>query len=337
MDIKKRLFYVVVAIFSVVAAGSCGFYVLLHGEPRFVDCIYMTIITVTTVGYGEVIEVSGNTPAEIFTMVLIVFGMGIILYGISTLTALLIEGELSGILRIRQMQKKIGKRRDHYIVCGGGETGYPLIVELAKNKCQVVLIEVDETRLERCKSIEGMLYVEGDATEDQNLINAGIDRAAGILVCLPSDKDNLYITMTARMMNKSIRIISRMINEKIRPKLVTAGANSVVSPNSIGALRMASEMIRPAAVSFLDRMLRSQAGDYRIHQIKISEGASVVGKTVAESGIKRDYNLTILGIQPENVSEIDFDPPAFSYTLKAGMALIVLGKVDKIVQAQADF
>jgi voltage-gated potassium channel len=230
----------------------------------------MTVISLTTVGFGEVIEVTGNVPAEIFTMLLIIFGMGIILYGISTVTALIIEGELSGILRKKKMFKRISKMKNHYIVCGGGETGRPILEELAKNKEPFVLIEQDEGNIQRCKSVADLLYVEGDATDDENLVAAGIENAAGIIITLPSDKDTLYVTMTARMLNKKVRIVSRMINQKLKPKLKMAGANSVVSPNTIGALRMASEMIRPTVVDFLDRMLRSKQGNLRIHQIIVS-------------------------------------------------------------------
>jgi voltage-gated potassium channel len=132
----------------------------------------MTVVSLTTVGYGEVIEITGNIPAQIFTMVLITFGMGIILYGMSTITAIIIEGHLTGILRKKKMMKQIQKLKNHTIVCGGGETGRPVMVELAKNKELFVLIERNEENIERCQSIENFLYIQGDATEDENLMAA---------------------------------------------------------------------------------------------------------------------------------------------------------------------
>ncbi len=296
------------------------------------DCIFMTVISLTSVGYGEILQVTGNPAAQIFTMILITFGMGILLYGISSMTALLVEGDLSGILRKKQMDKQIKKLNNHYIVCGGGETGCPLLEELVKNREQVVLIELDEKNIERCSLIENLLYIKGDATDDQNLLAAGIERAAGIIIALPSDKDNLYITMTARMLNKKIRIISRMTDQKLRPKLKKAGANSVVSPNSIGALRMASEMIRPAAVDFLDSMLRSKGTHLRIHQITISEKSAALGKKIDESGIKDKFDLLILGSRQRG-GEIEFNPSP-SMVLKDGITLIVMGKVDNIIRAK---
>jgi len=335
MSIRKRLYLILFSISLVVLAGSVGYYSLFGGKPKFMDCIYMTVISLTTVGFGEVIEITGNVPAQIFTMLLITFGMGIILYGISTITALIIEGELSGILRKKKMLKRISKMKKHYIVCGGGETGRPVIEELAKNKEPFVLIEQNEDNIERCKSVTDLLYVEGDATDDENLVAAGIEKAAGIIITLPSDKDSLYVTMAARMLNKEIRIISRMVDQKLLPKLKMAGANSVVSPNTIGALRMASEMIRPTVVDFLDRMLRSKQGNLRIHQIIVSENSSFAEKNIHESGLKAKFNLLILAVRHDN-GEIEFNPPA-AQVLTSGMTLITMGDVDDIARARKAF
>jgi len=287
------------------------------------------------VGYGEVIEVTGNDTAQIFTMILITFGMGIILYGISSLTALLLEGELSGIFRKKKMAKQIDKLNDHYIVCGGGETGSGVIVELCKNNEVAVLIEEDTERIERCKEICDLLYIKGDATDDENLIAAGIDRAAGIVISLPSDKDTLYVTMTARMLNQKIRIISRMTNQHLEPKLFKAGANAVVCPNAIGALRMASEMIRPTAVDFLDRMLRSSHGNLRIHELTVSENSKFSEKEIRHCGLKERYGLLVLGAKTK-AKDIEFNP-APTQKLTAGTTLIVMGAVGQIAKAKDAF
>ncbi len=334
MDIKRRLYFLLAAIAMVFILGSGGYYILYSGQQSFINCIFMTVITLTSVGYGEVLPVTGNLPAELFTMVLIIFGMGIILYGISTLTALLIEGELTDILRKNKMEKAIGKLSKHYILCGGGETGRPLLNELIKNRETVVLIESDRNRIETCRSIaEDLLYVEGDATDDQNLVKAGIDRAAGIIISLPSDKDNLYITMTARMLNRDVRIITRITDESHTPKLKKAGADRVVSPNVIGALRMASEMIRPAAVDFLDQMLRGQNGILRIHEIPITSGSVFSGKTIKASGIKDRFNLLVLGTKNTD-GRISFNPNP-DMLLEDGMTLIIMGDIQNIKKAQS--
>jgi len=299
------------------------------------DCVYMTVVSLTTVGYGEVIEITGNIPAQIFTMILIIFGMGIILYGISNMTAIIIEGELTGILRKKRMIKEIQKLKNHIIVCGGGETGRPVLIELVKNKEPVVLIEQEEENIERCQGVENLLYIQGDATDDENLMAAGILNASGIIIALPADKDNLYITMTARMLNKRIRIVSRMIDQKLEPKLKMAGADRVVSPNTIGALRMASEMIRPTVVDFLDSMLRSSRGNLRIHQITVSEDSGVAGKKLSEAGIEDKFDLLVLGAKHEK-EDIKFNPSP-SETLAVGMTLIVMGEVENIARARRLF
>ena len=332
MQIRKRLYYVLITIFLTLMVGSSGYYLIFGGKPKFMDCIYMTVISLTSVGYGEVLNISGNIPAQIYTMILIVCGMGVILYGISTLTALIIEGELSGILRKKQMEKQIAKLKDHYIVCGVGETGRHVLAELIKNKEPVVLIEQDEEAIEKCLSLEELLYVKGDATEDENLVIAGIERAAGIIICLPSDKDALYVTMTARMLNKNVRIITSMINQKLEPKLRKAGADKVVSPNYIGGLRMASEMMRPTVVDFLDSMLRSRQGNLRIHEIRISENSPWLGMKISEAGIQDRYRLLILGARAP-AREIEFNPPP-SKVLEKNVTLIVMGDVEDIAKAR---
>jgi voltage-gated potassium channel len=163
-----------------------------------------------------------------------------------------------------------------------------------------VLIEKDPDKIERLSAMGELLYIEGDATDDANLLLAGIDRAAGLITCLPSDKDNLFVTMSARMLNPRLRIISRMVDARLEPKLKKAGADRMVSPNSIGALRMASEMIRPTAVDFLDSMLRSKKGDLRISQINVTAASSLLGKPLKSSGIRTRHNLLVLAARDDH-------------------------------------
>jgi voltage-gated potassium channel len=334
MGIRSRLLYAAAILIGTMLLGSTGYYLIFEGSSSYIDCLYMTVISLTTVGYGEVLGITGNVPAQIFTMLLIVFGMGIILYSISTLTAMLIEGELTGMLRRRKMEKKIDALSGHYIVCGGGETGFPLAEELVTSKANVVLVEQANNVIERSRQTKGLYHVHGDATDDRNLVAAGIERASGIAICLPSDNDNLYITMTARMLNAKARIISRMTNRRLKPKLLKAGATSVVSPNAIGALRIASEMIRPEAVEFLDNMLRSERGELRIHPIAVKKNADLVGKPILESGLRDRFNLLLLGVRKEE-GEFEFRPPS-SFVIEAGMTLIVMGDIENINLAREE-
>jgi len=336
MNIKHRLQLVILLIILVILAGTLGYYAMFGGKYAIMDYLYMTVISITSVGYCEIIEITGNVPAEIFTMVLITFGMGIILYGLGTLTAVLIEGELSGILRKKKMEKEIGKLKNHIIVCGGGQTGLPVVMELVKNNESVVMIESEQESLDQClRHVENLLYVKGDATEDENLLAAGIETARGLAICLPSDKDNLYITMTARMLNSKVRIISTLVNVKLTPKLTKAGANSVVSPNTIGALRIASEMIRPTVVNFLDSMLRSQQGNLRIHQVVVTQNTASIGKPLGESGLVDRFGLMVLGAKRPGM-EIQFNPDPLTQ-IDPGLVLIVMGEVEDIAKAQKNF
>jgi len=337
MKIRTRLQFILLVILFVVLAGTAGYYHIYAGEHRILDCMYMTVVSLTSVGYGEIVPVSGNPRAEIFTMILITFGLGIIMYGISTLTALLVEGEVSGMLRKRQMEKKIAKLTGHIIVCGGGQTGRYVLEELHKNQEKSVLLEQDESRIELCREITDILHIKGDATDDANLLRCGIQKAKGIVIALPSDKDTLYVTMTARMLNPGIRIISRMVDHRLEPKLRKAGANSVVSPNFIGGLRMASELIRPTAVSFLDQMLRTGDRTLRIHELPVEPGSPLAGKSIAGSGIKSDFNLLVLALrkaaQPGEAPQTAFNP-APDVPLSAGDTLIVMGDVMDIARAR---
>jgi len=331
MELKKQIYFAVLSIIGFILAGSLGYYILFP-EAGFMACLYMTVISLTTVGYGEIISVTGNTAAEIFTMCLILSGMGIILYGISMLTATIIEGGLSGAIRRKRMLKQISDLQNHYIVCGGGRTGQPVVEEISKNRKKVVLIEKNPEIIKACQEkIKNLMYVEGDATDDNNLEAAGIRKAAGIIITLASDKDNLYITMTARMMNKIIRIIPRMTDFRLEAKLYKAGADSVVSPNRIGALRLASEMIRPAVVDFLDSMLRQDKGNLRINQISIENSSSLVGKPITELKLKTKFSLLLMGLK-ESTGVIKFDP-SHDRTLSKGDSLIVMGMVDDVDKA----
>ena len=332
MGSRRRLLYAIAIIVGTILMGSTGYYIIFDGRSSYLDCLYMTVISLTTVGYGEVLGITGNPPAQVFTMLLITFGMGIILYSISTLTAMLIEGELTGMLRRRKMQNQINALSGHYVICGGGETGFPLAVELVTSKASVVMVEQDTGVIERCRQIKGMFHVHGDATDDKNLVAAGIERATGVAICLPSDNDNLYITMTARMLNPNTRVISRMTNSRLKAKLLKAGATSVVSPNAIGALRMASEMIRPAAVEFLDNLLRSERGELRIHQILVKPDSPLTGRPIMTSGLRDQFNLLLLGVRRQD-GEFEFRPPS-TFVLEAGMTLIVMGDIDNIYRAR---
>jgi len=313
----------------VLIFGTTGYRLISAGEASWVDCLYMTVITVTSVGYAEVVDLSNNPVGRIFTVLLIIGGMSVVLYAFGTFVAFLVEGELAEILRRRKMSKDIARLHGHFIVCGAGDTGYHAICELARTRRPFVAIDRDPERLRRLRECEETHFIEGDATEEETLIEAGIERAAGILCALSSDQDNLFVTMTARELNPNLRIVTRAIDLKARDKMLKAGADSVVSPNHIGGLRMVSEMVRPSVVSFLDIMLRDHERALRIEEVPIEQGSELAGKTLSTAPIRDEVDALVLAVRTGDGESYIFNPTA-DQQLRPGMILVVMADVDAV-------
>jgi voltage-gated potassium channel len=310
--------------------GTLGYLYLSKGSASFIDCLYMTVITLTGVGYGEIVDLAHLPYGRVFTMVLIVFGMSVILYAISTVTAFIVEGTLRNVLWRRRMAKLIAKTENHYIVCGAGETSRHVLIELAATRRPFVVVEHDRERIERlCEEFANVPFVEGDAHDDEVLREAGIDCAAGLIAALPNDKDNLFVTVTAKQLNPDIRIVARGIQPQAREKLLRAGADSVVSPNMIGGMRMVSEMIRPAVVSFLDLMLRDKDKTMRIEEATIGPESELVGKTLEQARPEERTHTTVLAVRRAGEERFVYNPrPVLK--LESGMTLVALGEVSAV-------
>lgn len=314
-----------------IVFGSLGYYIVLGFKASFLDCVYMTIVTVSTVGYGEMIEV--KTPAaKIYTMGLMLFGIGALGYAISLMTAFLVEGQLTDMLRRRRVEKTIAKLKGHTIVCGGGQTAYHVIEELDLVQTDIVVVEADASNLEPYKRWPDLLTVIGDASDDEVLERAGIARARGLVLTLPSDKDNLFVTVSARQLNPSLRIVAKGVGPKMRNKLLRAGANAVVSPNTIGGLRLASELVRPSVVSFLDAMLRKSDQTLRIEEIPVKADSKLADKTIASCELRSGFNLLILALMDRSMN-IDFNPGP-NATIEAGKTIVVMGAVEDVIEAR---
>ena len=252
----QQLGFPVLLLLVVFIFGTLGFFILGGGKWSLFDCAYMTSITLTTVGYGEILKDFG-TNGRLFAMVLMWSGMGVALYAVSTITGFVVERKFSRILRERKMEKSIAALKNHFIVCGGGNTAVNVLRELLASKRSCVCIELKPERLEWIASqFQGLYYIQGDATEEEVLFRAGLERASGLLAVLDEDSHNLLITVQARYISPEIKIVARCHENNLADKFYRAGANYVVNPSFIGGMRLASEIIRPHAVSFLDRMLR---------------------------------------------------------------------------------
>ncbi len=267
MHLRRRIIIGVLLLLFILAFGTTGYWII---SGNLLDAVYMTVITAATVGYGEVIDLAHNPAGRIFTIVFIILSLGVIAVVTSMLAASILEIELSGFLRRRKMNKEIDKLGNHYIICGAGETGIHIIQELSKTMKSFVVVERNQERLDKLSAtIPGLIYLAGDATDDEVLLAAGVERAQGVFAVLPADKDNLYITVMTKQYNKNARIVALGIEDKAVSKLKTAGADSVISASVIGGLRIASEMIRPSAVKFLDTMLRHLPDRGNNHQCRL--------------------------------------------------------------------
>ena len=325
MRLQKRLAQIGVLFAAIFTAGTTGF-MAVEGWP-FLDALYMTTITLSTVGFQEVHPLS--TGGRLLAMALILGGTGSLLYALSVVTAFIVEGELRGLLGKRRMEKALAKLHAHVIVCGAGETGKHVVEELLKTQTPCVVIEQDLARLKHLERFGGMPVIEGDATDGVVLSRARIDIARGLITTLPSDKDNLFVILTARELNPTLRIVSRVIGDDSHAKLRKAGADAVVSSNQIGGLRLASELIRPHVVSFLDTMLRDPHRVLRIEEAEVLPGAPVVGKTLDELDLVSRVGLVIIAKRRGPTGEFVYNPRA-STPLDAGDFLIVCGELSQV-------
>lgn len=327
-EIKEKVFQIGLGLFLILFIGTLG-YTLIEGWPLF-DSLYMTVITVATVGYGETHPLS-NT-GRLFTIFLIVGGIGMVGYIFSTFTAFIVEGELTDALRRKRMEDKIAKLSSHYILCGAGHTGRSIKEELAKTKRPFVVIESQPEKAEKLKE-EGLMVVCGDATDDEVLKKSGIERARGLFATLTSDRDNAFVTLTARGLNPKLRIVAEQVEEGVREKLIRSGANAVINPGFIGGLRMASEMIRPAAVKFLDAMIREGGEIVRIEEIRVPENSPLLGKPIQEIKGSEGNRALLLAVQDPLTKKFDINPRP-EKPIQAKERLVVMGTVEHIQELE---
>ncbi len=313
-----------VAIFSI---GTIG-YTILSPTHSVLDAVYMTVITLTTVGYEEVIDLSESSGGRIFTIFLLLSGVGTFVYFFSTLTSFIVEGNVEQIFRRRRMATLIERLSGHYIVCGGEFTARHIVNELVQTERDFVLIAETETEIADIREHAGGTLVPaivGDPTNDEILLAAGIERASGVFACMGSDKDNLIVTLSGRLLNPSTRIIARCADEDFVAKLRKAGADQVVSPSAIGGLRMASAMVRPSVVSFLDVMLRDKEQRFRIEESPVRAGSRLDGGTAGAMRDIADRSLLLIAVRTDAaIDEWVFNPPA-DLVLRPPMILVYIG------------
>ena len=319
MRFEKRLLVPAIVILIAFFTGITG-YMLIEGW-NFLDSIYMTIITLSTVGYGEVHEVGPG--GRIFTVFLILFGIMLITYTAGWVTKNFIEGELREILGRRKLGKQIKSLRDHYIICGYGRIGKIICQELSMRLIPLVIIEKDE-RVRNELEHDNILYLDLDATQEETLTEAGVEKAKGLISVVGSDPENVYICLTARGLNPGLFILSRAEDEGSETKLHQAGANKVILPYRIGGRRMAQAIIRPTVSDFLESAIHDQSYELNIEEIAIGEDSQLNNLTLGESGIRQEMDIIIIGIEQKDGTMV-FNPSSQT-KIVAGDILIAMGR-----------
>jgi voltage-gated potassium channel len=338
-DLISRLRLAGAMLTTVIGTAVMGY--VLIGHASILDAVYMAVITVAGVGYGEIIPTEHNHLLRIFNMFVVVVGVTITVYVFSVVTAFLVEGELRNLFWRRKMQKRINNLEHHFIVCGVGDTGRHTVDELHRTQTPYMVIETSEDNIKKLQQAapgeyEEVLYLIGDATDESVLEEAGIDRAKGIIFALATDKDNLVATIIARQRNAHLRIITRCIDPRYSERMTKAGADSTVSPNRIGGMRMASEALRPHVVSFLDLMLREHSRTLRIEEIDIEGESPWVGHTLQQLNLRNRFNLLVLATKGDGADGHFRPNPAEDAVVTDGTVIIVMGDVQDLHKARHD-
>lgn len=320
-ELRRKFIIAVGLVFLVASFGTAG-YMLIEGWD-FADSLYMTVITLASVGFKEVHDLS--LFGRIFTIVLIIGGVGTVAYALTAGAKIILEGELQEVYGRRRLEKKIKEMKDHYIVCGYGRMGKIICRELREKNIKFIVVE-KQSDIHR-DSDDLLVYI-GDATRDEILKELGIEKAKGLVSVLPTDAENLFVVLSARGLNPKLFIVARAGEEGSEKKLVRAGADKVVSPYHIGGLRIAHTVLKPAVVDFIEFATKSGNIDLQMEEVLIRESSKLVGKSLDECGIGRELGIIIVAIKkPDGAMKFN---PTFKSAIKSGDTLIALGESSKL-------
>jgi voltage-gated potassium channel len=298
-EILKRFRVPGILLGSVLLAGTLGYWFLTGFEQSLLDCLYMTVITVLTIGFTEVIDSSHNPSIRVFTMVLALMGVGTATYILSNITAVIVEGDLKDTFRKRRTKKIIRKMEKHYIVCGAGRVGSVIINELFYTGAKFIIVDQSESVVKQLQEKYPAVPVfQGDASLEETLIEAEIKTASGIFAATGDDNNNVVISLTAKDLNPGARVIARCLEPSNHNKMRKAGADSVIIENFIAGMRMSSEMVRPNVTTFLDRMFVDSEKNLRVEEININNKHS--GKRIAEFGLNNLPYTMLLAVVSKN-------------------------------------
>lgn len=296
-DNFNSIYIAISLLMFIVIIGTSGF--MFIEKFSFTDAFFMTIITISTVGFREVQPLSDI--GQFFTAFLIVISFGIFAYAVTTLTRYIVDGVLRNYLKDNKVKSKIEKLSDHVIVVGYGRNGRQAIEELQRHNSKVVIVDKKESTIELIRENADLLYIYGDATEDETLMAASIDKARALITALPNDADNLFVVLTARSMNQGIKIISRASNFNSDKKLRNAGATNVIMPDKIGGQRMAKLVEQPDIVDFLEYIMLRESDEVYIEEISCKGlAADFTKKTIGDWTIRSTTGANIIGLKTAN-------------------------------------
>jgi voltage-gated potassium channel len=322
MDIRRKIVLLLLVVCLLLTLGTAGFH-KLEGWG-LLDSFYTTVITLATVGYGDFTP--RTDMGKFFTLGLVLLGFSVISYSVVELTAFVVEGHLRKLLRIRRVDNMIKKMKNHFIVCGAGKTGLHVVEELVKNQVPFVVIDKNPAIFDN-PPLSDYAHLIGDSTDDETLRRAGIGKAKALAASLDTDELNLFLVLTAKNLNHGLRCVTKCVHDNSRSKLVRAGADAVVAPNMIGGLRMASELVRPNVVSFLDIMLRESKG-HRVEEATVGPDSEFVGKSLGSIKLMERVGLLPIAVR-EGGKHFIYNPPE-TYHLKAHDTLVIISEPEKL-------
>jgi len=313
----RKILYWGAGLLAIILLGSAG-YVIIEGWSFF-DGLYMTVITLTTVGFGEVRPLT--TVGRAYTLLLLFAGMGVMLYVVTSLARLVVEGEIKEALGKRKLAKGIKNLKNHYIICGFGRIGETIARQLNEQGVPLVVVDNNPDQISRLEET-GYYFVAGDATKEEVLLEAGIERAKGLVAVVSSDVGNVYITLTARSLNPHLFIVARGEDQGSRQKLLRAGADKVESPHELGGRKMAHTILRPTVVTFME-LAMAEGVEWSMEEIAVGTTTPLLGLPLKETGIRQQFDLIVVAIKRAD-EELLFNPTPETPIL-AGDTLIILG------------
>lgn len=321
---QRRIFYAVLAVTVAIVFGTVGFH-LIEGWS-LLDSLYVSAQTVTTVGYGD--KSPTTTAGRIFSTIFMLVAVGVVLYALTTAVQGIVQSEMIATFGQRRNTKRVSKLRNHYIICGAGRVGSHLVRSLLASQELFVVIERDPQRVTELTE-QGAVVLVRDATLEESLLEAGVDRARGLAACLPDDADNVYVALTARDLNPKIHIVARAAEEQAESKLLRAGANRVVAPTIIGGHRLAMALTKPAVDDFIGSITANKIG-LGFEQLEVESVSGLVGRKLRDTNIRAELDIVVVGIRRTD-GEILFNPSGES-VIESGDVLIAIGREESLMK-----